>query len=119
MPLLFCGSINRLACESLRVLRKASACAFPRPSATASAKLAKSTVNHSQAAICPEKKAAPFCARRSRTKNAVTTADTISVTKITGLRARRLGSSFLKASTAARFVIAASNRPGAATLCDI
>ena len=31
-----------------------SACALPRPSATASAKLANSTVNHSQTAIWPE-----------------------------------------------------------------
>ena len=33
------------------------ACALPRPSATASAKLANSTVNHSQAAIWPENQA--------------------------------------------------------------
>ena len=36
--------------------RSAAACALPRPSATASAKLANSTVNHSQAAIWPEKR---------------------------------------------------------------
>ena len=36
------------ATVSARVLRRVSAWALPRPSATASAKLAKSTVNHSQ-----------------------------------------------------------------------
>ena len=40
-----------------RAWRRVSACARPRPSATASAKLAKITVNQSQAAICPVKKA--------------------------------------------------------------
>ena len=38
---------------SVRVRRRASAWARPRPSAIASAKLANSTVNHSQAAIWP------------------------------------------------------------------
>jgi hypothetical protein len=36
---------------SLRALRSESACALPRPSAIASAKLAKSTVNQSQSEI--------------------------------------------------------------------
>ena len=35
--------------------RSVSACALPRPSATASAKFAKSTVNHSHAAIAKSK----------------------------------------------------------------
>ena len=43
-----------MAFVSLRLLRSVSACALPRPSATASAKLANSTVNHSQNAIWPE-----------------------------------------------------------------
>ena len=58
-PALPVGSISRLASVSLRVRRSASACALPRPSATASAKLANSTVNQSHAAICPVKGAAP------------------------------------------------------------
>ena len=37
---------------SERALRKVSACALPRPSAMASAKLANSTVNHSHSVIC-------------------------------------------------------------------
>ena len=40
---------------SLRALRRLSAWALPRPSATASAKLAKSTVNQSQMASCAMK----------------------------------------------------------------
>ncbi len=43
------------------VRRRASACALPRPSATASAKLAKSTVNQSHAAIAKSKPAEPVC----------------------------------------------------------
>ena len=43
---------KRWACVSARALRNVSACALPRPSAIASAKLAKSTVNHSQSVIC-------------------------------------------------------------------
>ena len=41
---------KRRAMVSLRALRRLSAWALPRPSATASAKFAKSTVNHSQTA---------------------------------------------------------------------
>ena len=41
------------ATVSVRVLRSVSACALPRPSAIASAKLAKSTVNQSQNATWP------------------------------------------------------------------
>ena len=46
---------SRRAIELVRVLRKLSACALPRPSAIASAKLAKSTVPQSQATIHHEK----------------------------------------------------------------
>ena len=42
----------RLATVSERALRSVSACALPRPSAIASAKLAKTTVNHSHSVIC-------------------------------------------------------------------
>ena len=45
----------RLATVSVRALRSVSACAFPRPSAIASAKLAKSTVSQSQNVICSSK----------------------------------------------------------------
>ncbi len=43
---------RRRATASVFALRSASACAFPRPSAIASAKLAKSTVAQSQSVIC-------------------------------------------------------------------
>jgi hypothetical protein len=42
---------RRRAVVSVLVRRSASACALPRPSAIASAKFAKSTVNHSHAEI--------------------------------------------------------------------
>ncbi len=40
---------SRLACTWRRMERNVAACALPRPSATASAKLANNTVNHNQA----------------------------------------------------------------------
>ena len=46
---------SRFAVVSVFALRSVSACALPRPSAIASAKLAKSTVNQSQSVICKEK----------------------------------------------------------------
>ena len=48
-----CRRRSLRAIVSVLVLRSASACALPRPSAIASAKLAKSTVNHSHSVICP------------------------------------------------------------------
>ena len=45
------SGFNLYAMVSVRALRSVSACALPRPSAMASAKLAKSTVNHSQTVI--------------------------------------------------------------------
>ena len=52
--------------------RSVSACALPRPSAIASAKLAKSTVNQSQSAICRVKPMSPRTGRRmSRTSTSV------------------------------------------------
>ena len=79
------GSASRLAVVVGARRAQASAWARPRPSATASAKLANSTVNQSQAAICPVN-AAGCPATRSRTNSTVTSAATTSVTKITGLR---------------------------------
>ena len=46
-----CAVSIRLALISVRVRRRLSAWALPRPSATASAKFANSTVNHSQTVI--------------------------------------------------------------------
>ena len=104
------GSARRLAVVSVRMRRMLSACALPRPSATASAKLANSTVNHSQAAIWPENSASPTPEARSRTQTTVTTRETTSVTKITGFLASVRGSSLRRASRAARPAMAGSNR---------
>ena len=45
--------MSRRAMVSVLALRRVSACALPRPSATASARLAKTTVSHSQTVISP------------------------------------------------------------------
>ena len=50
---LACRRGRAIAVVSVLALRSVSACALPRPSAIASAKLAKSTVNQSQNATCP------------------------------------------------------------------
>jgi len=91
----FCSS---LAWASVLVLRKDAACALPRPSATASAKLANSTVNQSQRLIWNEKARLPAPVTRSRRNRIVVSADTISTVNITGLRTMIRGLSFLKAS---------------------
>ena len=57
MPL---APVRRFATVSVRVLLSVSACAFPRPSAIASAKLANRTVNQSQKATCPVKSGRPM-----------------------------------------------------------
>ena len=92
------AACSRLAFVSVRVRRSASACALPRPSATASAKLAKSTVNHSQTVICPEKSAlvpttVPPPVIRSRRKKIVVSTETISTQNMTGFFTRVRGSS--------------------------
>ena len=57
---------ERFACVCVRVRRRFSACALPRPSATASAKLAKITVNHSQNTIWAVNRMPPLPATMSR-----------------------------------------------------
>ena len=51
---------SRLAIVSVLARRSVSACALPRPSAIASAKLAKSTVSQSQKVICSSKRRSPL-----------------------------------------------------------
>ena len=89
----FCEA-RRLAVVSVRARRSVAACALPRPSATASAKLANSTVTHSQTMIWKVK---PMCspppAMSSRTKMIVVSAATISTTNITGFFISTRGSS--------------------------
>jgi hypothetical protein len=88
-------------------LRSASACALPRPSAIASAKLANSTVNHSHSVICRLKPKCPAVCGSS--SSAVVTTEPTSTTNITGFLAICIGFSFFSESTAARFTIADSN----------
>ncbi len=99
---------RRLAIVSLRARRRLSARARPRPSATASAKVANSTVSHSQSAMASAKPAGCPPARL-RAASTVTRIETTSVTKMTGLRISRAGLSFTNASPAARARIAPSN----------
>ena len=94
---------------SLRALRRLSACALPRPSATASAKLAKSTVNQSQMASWMMK---PRSAVAVKMPMVVSIAPTM-VTNITGFFTIRRGSSFLNDSPMAGTTMFRSNRDGA------
>src|SRR3954471_9666584 len=88
--------VSSLAWLSVRVLRSDSACALPRPSATASAKLANSTVNQSQTMIWKVKPRFSPPVRRSRRKIAVVSAATIPTTNITGFLIIKRGSSLMK-----------------------
>ena len=72
-----------------------AACALPRPSATASAKLAKSTVNHSQIASCVTNPRNPGSAVKIPT---VVRAAPTMVTNMTGFFTINRGFSFLNAS---------------------
>ena len=88
--------VRSLAWLSVRVLRSESACALPRPSATASAKLANSTVNQSQRMIWKVKPRLAPPVTRSRRKITVVSAATISTTNITGFLIISRGSSLVK-----------------------
>ena len=77
----------------MRILRSASACALPRPSAMASAKLANRQVNHSQRQICrlkPEK---------SRNRKSSIRIEPIQTMNITRFLISSRGSSLRNAST--------------------
>src|ERR1700760_2676128 len=87
---------SSLAWLSVRVFRSESACAFPRPSATASAKLANSTVNQSQRMIWKVKPRCSPPVTRSRRKITVVSAATISTTNITGFLIIARGCSLTK-----------------------
>src|SRR5258705_12420366 len=89
--------VSSLAWLSVRVFFSDSACALPRPSATASAKLANSTVNHSHLMIRNVNPRFAPPVTRSRTKMTVVSAATTSTTNITGLLIIRRGSSLTKA----------------------
>src|SRR6202167_2139196 len=93
--------VSSLAWLSVRVFLSDSACALPRPSATASAKLANSTVNHSHRMIWKVKPRLAPPVTRSRRKITVVSAATTSTTNITGFLIISRGSSLTKADAIA------------------
>src|SRR5216684_1411177 len=95
------GSARRLATVSVLARRRVAACALPRPSATASAKLANSTVNQSQRLICRAKPQPPWPLTTSRTNRIVVRLATTSTVNMTGFRTIALGLSLRKASMTA------------------
>ena len=101
--------IRSFACVSVRVRLSASACALPRPSATASAKLANSTVNHSHNTIWNSKPRFAPPDTMSRISMTVVSAVTTSSTNITGFFIRLRGSSLTKAEPIAGPTILGSN----------
>ena len=91
-----------------------AACAFPRPSAIASAKLANSTVNHSHSETMPAKTfSLAVDEPRSRKKKKVVRTEPTSTTNITGFLIRVTGFSLTKLSLIAWRVMAGSKRPRA------
>src|ERR1019366_7877592 len=99
---------KRRALVSVLVLRRVSACALPRPSAMASAKLANSTVNHSHREIWKVKPATPAPAARSRTVRRVVRTAPTSTTNMTGFFIMWRGLSFTSASVMARLTMGGS-----------
>ena len=83
---------RRRATVSVRVARSDAACARPRRSATASARLANSTVSHSQTAMAIVNRLG------ARTAATVVTTEPAQTTSITGLVHRCRGSSLRNAS---------------------
>ncbi len=98
---------SRRASVSDRMRRRVSAWALPRPSAMASAKLAKITVKNSHTVMDQAKRVGLEIASMK-----VTTVPT-STTNMTGFLTCTRGSSFLNASKRARAMISRSNRPRA------
>src|ERR1017187_4841067 len=99
---------KRRALVSVLVLRRVSACALPRPSAMASAKLAKSTVNHSQSEIWKVKPTMSAPVARSRTVRSVVITAPTSTTNMTGFFIMWRGLSFTSASVMARLTMGGS-----------
>ena len=106
MPAARCSFLAMTACFSAR---SDAACALLRPSASDSAKLANSTVNHSQTAMARMKPglASPWPTSDCMNSSVVMMLPTYT-TNMTGLRHCVRGSSFLNASTMAGPTSAAS-----------
>ena len=96
------GFLRRLAMTSVRVLRKDAARALPRPSASDSANVEKSTVSQSQNETSPVNQAGSLPAPVSDSTK-VTSVMTLptSTASMTGLRQRARGSSFFTDSSRA------------------
>src|SRR5580704_15476317 len=95
----------RFAMVSRRALRSVSACAFPRPSAIASAKFANSTVNHSHSVIWSSNPKLPLCRSRSFTSSTLVMTEPTSTTNITGFFIRVRGLSLTNESFTATPII--------------
>jgi hypothetical protein len=97
------SGLSSWAKVSLRLRRRVSAWAWPRPSATASAKLANSTVAHNHSVTSPTN-------RSARAMNSIEVITLpISTTNMTGMRTILRGSSLTNASPIARRKIDGSN----------
>src|SRR5271154_4685249 len=94
---IFSSSAILFALVRVRVARSDFACALPRPSATASAKLANNTVNQSQIAIC---KTNPVWPGERKISTVLMAAPTI-VTNMTGFLTINRGSSLRNVSPSA------------------
>ena len=104
------SALRRRAVVSLRVLRSVSAWALPRPSATASAKLANNTVNQRKRATTPENTfSCVVLDPRSFRKRTVVSTLPIRTTNMTGFLACTRGCIFLRLSTIAERAISALN----------
>src|SRR5712692_4874535 len=104
------SAATSFAWVSVRVLRRLSAWALPRPSAIASAKLANPTVNQSHIAICNSKTASEIRpSHASRARISVTAKAVTSTTNMTGLRAWRRGSNLPSESSSAPLTILPSH----------
>src|SRR5262245_13178761 len=108
-------SVSRRALVCVRIRRNESACALPRPSATASAKFANTTVNQSQnetPAVNQSGAMRALPATRARKKRRVVSTLPTSTTNITGFLATSRGDSLTKLSLTARLRMSRSNRAG-------
>src|SRR6476469_9701355 len=102
-------SLSRLATVSRRVFRSSSACALPRPSAIASAKLANRTVDQSHNASWKRKPRSEPPATTSRISATVVNTLPTSTTNMTGFRTMWAGASFTNDSRIARLTMGGSN----------
>ena len=110
------GETIRRAMESVLALRRVSACALPRASAMASAKLAKSTVNQSQREICSEKPMPDAPMKMSRIRKTVVSVAPTSTTKITGFLKSVTGFSLTNDALRERPMSCGSNKGRARTI---